>query len=228
MFEVQSSTYTYLLADAQTKEAVIIDPVLETAERDLKLMRELGVKLVCILETHIHADHVTGASFIREKTGAKIALSRAAQASGADVLLDDGHEIFFGAHKLTVIATPGHTAGCLSYYTDGKVFTGDALFIRGTGRTDFQQGSAATLYDSITRRLFALPPDTEVYPAHDYCGQTKSTLALEKQFNPRVGGGKTQAEFVAIMNDLKLAPPKMIQIAAPANLRCGQSMVGKS
>lgn len=222
MFETETSTYTYLLADAATKEAILIDPVLETAQRDLALIAELGLKLVYVLDTHIHADHVTGAGFIRDQTGAKTAVGEGAKVTCVDISLKDGQELSFGSHAVKAIATPGHTDSCTSFYADGMVFTGDALLIRGTGRTDFQQGSSEKLYESVTKRLFTLPPETVVYPAHDYRGHTKSTIALEMKYNPRVGGGRTKDEFIRIMSELKLANPKKIQAAVPANLACGR------
>lgn len=219
LFEKESSTYTYLLADADTREAVIIDPVRETAPRDLKLIKEMDLKLTHILETHLHADHVTGAAALREATGAKIAMARAAGAA-ATLPLDDGMTIAFGEHRLKVIATPGHTDGCLSYHLGDRVFTGDALMVRLAGRTDFQQGSPKRLYESL-QKLFQLPEETVVYPAHDYAGFTSSTIGLEKRFNARIGGGKSEFEFVSIMNGLNLPPPKKLAEAVPANLKCG-------
>lgn len=221
LFELESSTYTYLLADQATKEAILIDPVLETAERDLKLISELGWRLLYILETHVHADHITGAHVIREKTKAQVGVSQHAGVSCADLHLKDGQTLQFGRHQIKIFETPGHTNSCLTYLIENMLFTGDTLLIRGNGRTDFQQGSAETLYNSI-QRLFALPQDYVVYPAHDYKGQTKTTLALEKQFNPRIGGGKTKEEFIQIMNNLKLSQPKKINEAVPANLACGR------
>lgn len=222
LFEAESSTYTYLLADPNSREAVIIDPVKETVERDLKLVGELGLKLCFILDTHIHADHVTGAGLLREKTGAKTAVSTGAHVDCVDLQLKEGDEISFGRFKLKAIATPGHTDSCMSYICEGRVFTGDSLMIRGTGRTDFQQGSSETLFQSITQKLFKLPPDTLVFPAHDYKGNTVSTIAEEISYNPRVGGGKNVAEFVKIMSSLKLSQPKKIHEALPANMACGR------
>lgn len=222
LFEAESSTYTYLIADESTREAALIDPVFETFERDLKLVSELNLKLKFVLETHIHADHITGAAEIRKRTGAKTALSKESGVECADMLLSDGQELHLGAKKIKVLTTPGHTNSCVSYFFEGLVFTGDALMIRGTGRTDFQQGSAEKLYDSIHRKLFSLPETTKVYPAHDYKGQTVSTIALEKKFNPRLGGEKSKEEFKKIMSELKLAQPKKIDIAVPANMVCGQ------
>ncbi|MCX7979066.1 MAG: rhodanese-like domain-containing protein [Bdellovibrionaceae bacterium] len=225
LFEPVSCTYTYLLADAETKEAVIIDPVLETAERDLKLIEELGLKLNYILETHIHADHITSADKLRRQTGAKTVVSKMANVDCADVLIEDNQEIRFGRHTIRALATPGHTNSCMSYYTNGMVFTGDALLIRGCGRTDFQQGNAETLYNSVHKKIFALPDETLVYPGHDYKGFSHSTILEEKQHNPRLGGGKTLQEFKKIMSELKLDYPKKIDQALPANMACGK--VGK-
>lgn len=228
MSESETSTYTYLLADSKTLEAVLIDPVVDTVERDLKLIQELGVKLKYTLETHIHADHITGASKIREATGARVCVSEAAQVENFDIKLRSGQVLKFGGHELKVIATPGHTDSCLSYYCEGRVFTGDALLIRGTGRTDFQQGSAAKLYRSLTQQLFTLPDETLVYPAHDYRGHTHSTIGMEKKFNPRVGGGKSESQFVAIMSNLHLDPPKKLAESVAANQFCGEQSSGRS
>lgn len=222
LFEHESSTYTYLIADSVTQEAAIIDPVLETADRDLKLIEELGLKLKYILETHIHADHITGAAKIREKTGAKTAVSEKSQVTCADILLKDGHELLLGDKKIKALATPGHTDSCMSFFFEDKIFTGDALLIRGTGRTDFQQGSSERLYDSVHQKLFSLPETVQVYPAHDYKGQTSSSIGIEKKFNPRLGSGKSKNDFVKIMSELKLAQPKKIHEAVPANMACGK------
>jgi len=228
LFEPESSTYTYLIADDKTKEAALIDPVIETIDRDIKLIEELGIKLVYVLDTHIHADHISSAGEIRERLNAKSAVSENAGVDCADIPLKDGQELSLGDRKIKVLATPGHTNTCLSYYYDGKIFTGDALLIRGTGRTDFQQGSSEKLYESVHTKLFTLPDETLVYPAHDYRGQTASTIALEKKFNPRVGGGKTKADFIKIMSELKLANPKKIHEAVPANMACGRLKSARS
>lgn len=220
MFEQESSTYTYLLADEATKQAILIDPVLETIERDLKLITELGLKLMYVLDTHIHADHITSAGKIREITHVKTCVGKNSASLCADILLKDGDELRFGQHTIKALETPGHTDGCMTYMIGDKLFTGDALLIRGNGRTDFQQGSAEKLYDSI-HKLFDLKGDFTVYPAHDYKGHTKTTIELEKKFNPRIGGGKSKAEFVKIMSELKLANPKKIMEAVPANMACG-------
>lgn len=222
LYEAQSSTYTYLLADARTKDAVLIDTVLETVDRDLKLIEELGLKLKYVLDTHVHADHVTGAGEIRKRKGIKVASAEKANLHCADVNLKESDEIEFGEFKIKVLETPGHTDSSLSFYCEGMIFTGDALLIRGCGRTDFQGGSAEKLFNSVTGKLFSLPPETVVYPAHDYKGFTSSTIESEKKHNPRLGGGKTKEEFVQIMANLKLPYPTMMDIAVPANQICGE------
>lgn len=225
LFDPESSTYTYLLADAETKEAVLIDPVKEQSERDLELVAELGLQLTHVLETHVHADHITGASALRERTGAKTVVSVHGGASCADRLVGAGDVIRFGKHALEVRATPGHTDGCVTYVTaDHKTaFTGDALLIRGTGRTDFQQGDARKLFRSVREQIFTLPDDADIYPGHDYKGRTKSTVAEEKANNPRLGLDKSEDDFVALMSELHLPPPRKIDVAVPANQRCGSS-----
>lgn len=221
LFDLQSSTFTYLLADAVTKEAVFIDTVIGNVDRDLNLMDELGLKLVYVLDTHIHADHVTGSGKIRSSRGVKTAVPKNANVPCADLNLSEGDEIIFGQFKILVLETPGHTDASVSYVCEGMVFSGDALLIRGTGRTDFQSGSAPELYDSITKKLFTLPAATKLYPAHDYKGFTSSTIEAEFKHNPRAGAGKTKDQFVQIMSELKLAYPKKIDEALPANQVCG-------
>lgn len=222
LFEPESSTYTYIIADRHTKEAAIIDPVLETVDRDLKLIDELGLKLVYVLDTHIHADHITGAGEIRKRTEAKTAVSRRANVDCVDIALEDGQELTLGNKKIKVIATPGHTDTCMTFGFEGMMFTGDALLIRGCGRTDFQQGSADDLYDSVHEKLFQFPDDTVVYPGHDYRGLTSTTIGLEKAHNPRLGIKYSREDFKKIMSELKLANPKKIHEAVPANLACGR------
>ncbi len=223
LFESESSTFTYLLADSKAREAVIIDPVLETVKRDLQLIKELNLKLLYIFETHVHADHVTGAAQIAEATQAKIALSSAANAKGADLNVKDGDEFKFGSHVLKVLATPGHTNSCMSYLVGNRVFTGDALMIRANGRTDFQEGSAEKLFHSVNTKLFTLPDETLVYPAHDYKGFTSSSIIDEKKFNSRLNQNRKLPEFVKIMAELNLPRPKKIDVAVPANLNCGRT-----
>ncbi len=222
LFEPLSSTYTYLLADPDTRDAALIDPVVEELDTYLALLAELGLTLRYTLETHVHADHVTAAAALRDRLGSAVVLKRDAGATAADLLVDDGDVIRVGRLALEVRATPGHTDGCVSYYAGDRVFTGDALLIGGCGRTDFQQGCAERLYESVTTRLFTLPPDTLVYPAHDYRGRTVSTIAEERATNPRLGGGRSREEFVEIMRNLALPRPKQIDRALPANLRCGR------
>jgi len=221
LFDYETWTYTYLIADPETREAALIDTVKEQVERDLNLVKELGLHLKFVMETHVHADHITGADEIRHATEAKGVVGFGTHVACADIRLDDGAHVELGRFRIKALATPGHTNGCTSYLVAGRVFTGDALLIRGTGRTDFQQGSSSGLYDSITQKLFTLPDETLVYPAHDYRGVMVSTIEEEKKFNPRVGGGKTKEGFLEIMANLKLAMPKKIQIAVPANLACG-------
>lgn len=227
LFEPQTSTYTYLVADPNTREAVLIDPVLETVDRDEAILNELGLKLKYVLDTHVHADHITAAGELRKRTGALTGVGVASQVECADMLLKNNDSLKIGAIELKVFETPGHTDACLSFVTEGMAFTGDALLIRGTGRTDFQQGSSDKLYRSIVEKLFTLSDETMVYPGHDYRGFTASSIGEEKKFNPRVGGGKTLEDFKRIMNDLKLAHPKKINESVPANLHCGQMADGK-
>lgn len=221
LFEQESSTYTYLIADSRSREAALIDSVRETSERDLQLVKDLDLKLKYILDTHIHADHITGSGPLRDKTGAKTGISYAAQVQCADIALIDQQELLLGDKKIKVIATPGHTDACVSYFFENMVFTGDALLIRGTGRTDFQGGSSEKLFESVTEKLFTLPDETKVFPAHDYKGQTCSTIGLEKGLNPRLGKGKTKQDFIKMMSELKLTAPAKIKEALPANRLCG-------
>jgi sulfur dioxygenase len=224
LFDPQSSTYTYLLADSLTREAVLIDPVFEHARRDAALIGELGVKLLFTLETHVHADHVTGAWLLKRRLGSRIALSTATGAEGADRYLAAGDLVAFGMRTLEARATPGHTNGCMTYVLDdrSKAFTGDALLIRGCGRTDFQEGSAPLLFHSVRERLFSLPDDCLLYPAHDYRGITASSVGEEKKYNPRLALTIDEADFTGYMTNLGLAHPKLMDVAVPANLRCGR------
>ncbi len=221
LFEPKSSTYTYILADKESREAVIIDSVIDTVERDLKLIKELGFKIRYAIETHVHADHITGSGILRSKLGAKYVLSKASEVDCADVLLEDGQELNFGKYSIKAISTPGHTDACTSYYCEGRVFTGDALLIRGCGRTDFQQGSASKLFHSVRKKLFSLPDQTQVYPAHDYKGHTHSTIGDEKKHNPRLNIDVLEDEFIEIMDNLNLPHPKQIDKAVPGNKICG-------
>lgn len=221
MFDPETSTYTYLIADPVSKEAVLVDPVLEQVERDDRQLRELGLTLKYCLETHIHADHVTGTGKLRQITGCLGIVPENAQVACADRHLTDGEELLVGNITIKAIATPGHTDSHLAYLVNNShILTGDALFIRGCGRTDFQSGDAGTLFDSVTQKLFTLPDSTLVYPGHDYRGLTVSTIAEEKQYNPRFVG-RNRRQFIEFMNILNLADPKKIMEAVPANQGCG-------
>jgi glyoxylase-like metal-dependent hydrolase (beta-lactamase superfamily II) len=221
LFDAQSSTFTYILAAPGSDAAVIIDPVDQHVGRDLAHLKRLGLRLEYILETHAHADHVTSAGRLRALTGARTAVPSGCGIPPAEVQLRDGDTIRFGADEtIAVLHTPGHTAGSMCYVWRGNVFTGDTLLIDGCGRTDFQGGSAAALYDSITQTLFALPDATRVWPGHDYKGQSVSTIGWEKAHNARVAG-RSRAEFVALMDGLNLPQPKMLDIAVPANRNLG-------
>lgn len=222
LFDAPSSTYTYLLGDAG--EAVLVDPVFENAPRDVALLRELGLRLVATLDTHVHADHVTGAWLLKQRCGSRILLSEAAAAANVDQVLRHGDHVAFGSRHLEVRATPGHTSGCLTYVLDDHLmaFTGDSLLIRGCGRTDFQQGSPTRLYRSVQDQILSLPEACLLYPAHDYRGITVTSVTEEKRFNPRLGGDVNETDFAGYMNHLGLPHPKLMDIAVPANLRCGQ------
>jgi len=220
LFDPESSTFTYVLADPATRDAVMIDAVDSQFPEYSKLINRAHLTVKYVIETHTHADHVTGAGALREATGAKAATPLPCGVVPADLQLEDGAELRFGHEVLVAIATPGHTAGSMSYAWRDKVFTGDSLLIGGCGRTDFQGGDAGTLYDSITQRLFALPDETLVYPGHDYKGRTSSTIGAERAGNPRLAG-RTRDEFIALMGALNLPPPKKIDVAVPANRLLG-------
>jgi glyoxylase-like metal-dependent hydrolase (beta-lactamase superfamily II) len=221
LFETDTSTYSYLLGCERSRKAVLIDSVVSEIDHYVELLQSLNLKLIYTLETHVHADHITGAGLLREKLGSKSVVHRDAGAMCADLLVTDGVLLQVGDMELQVRHTPGHTNGCVSYVMADRVFTGDALLINGCGRTDFQQGSAEQLYDSITGKLFSLPPDTLVYPGHDYQGNTVSTIKQEMTKNSRLGGGRSREDFIAIMHSLNLAYPKYIDQALPANHSCG-------
>jgi sulfur dioxygenase len=221
LYDQVSSTYTYLLWDGATREALIIDPVKEQAERDIRLIGELELKLRYSLETHIHADHVTGGGLLRNALGCQIALHQNSQADCADIWLEEGDVIKCGSITLRVLHTPGHTNTDVCYLGDGMIFTGDTLLIRGSGRTDFQSGDAGQGYDSVTGRIFTLPDTTLIYPAHDYHGFTCSTVGEEKRLNPRLGNAKNRDEYIAIMEGMNLPKPEKMDIAVPGNQRCG-------
>ena len=224
LFDQQSSTYTYLLAERGSREALLIDPVFEQARRDVALLEELGLKLAWTLETHVHADHVTGAWLLKEKLGSRIAVPAASGAQGADRYVQPGDSIAFGKRRLEARATPGHTGGCLTYVLDDRsmAFTGDALLIRGCGRTDFQEGDARRLFRSVRGEIFSLPDGCLLYPGHDYRGLTSTSVAEEKLYNPRLAESIGEQDFVGYMNHLGLPHPKQMDAAVPANLKCGK------
>jgi len=230
LFDPQSSTYTYLLGDRPSGQAVLIDPVFEQVRRDVALLGELGLKLVATLETHVHADHVTGAWLLKQRTGSRIMVAKASGAAGVDRHLSQDDVVQFGGRRLMVRATPGHTNSCLTYVLDDRsmAFTGDCLLIRGAGRTDFQEGDTAAMYRSIHEQIFTLPDDCLLYPAHDYRGLTVTSVAEERRFNPRIGGEISLGDFTGYMKNLRLAHPKMIDIAVPANLRCGRPEIDEA
>ena len=226
LFEPVSSTYTYLLACEETGQATLIDPVLEAVERDLDLIRDLGLTLATTIETHIHADHVTGAGRLRALTGSKAGFPAKSGADFIDFTITEGRPVAIGALQLQPLYTPGHTDDHHCYVADSngatRVFTGDALLIDGCGRTDFQGGDATTLYGSVHQKIFGLGDDALVYPAHDYNQRHVSSVGQEKARNPRLGGGKSVDEFVAIMAALDLPRPKKMDVAVPANRACGE------
>jgi sulfur dioxygenase len=220
LFDPVSSTFTYVLTDPVSRDAVMIDPVDSEFDAYSALLDRERLKLRYVLETHTHADHITGSGRLSEHTGAETVTPLPCGIVVADLQLEDGAEIRFGAETIRALHTPGHTSGSMSYLWRDCVFTGDALLIAGCGRTDFQSGDAGALYDSIVHKLFALPDATVVYPAHDYKGATSSTIGAEKRTNPRIAG-RTREDFVKLMGDLHLPPPRMIDVAVPANRRLG-------
>ncbi len=221
LFEPVSSTYTYLLGCEQTGQALLVDPVLPAWERDLAVLNALSLKLACTVETHVHADHITAALRLKRETGSRIAYPGRSGAPCADLHLEDGRELRVGGVALMPLYTPGHTDDHFCYLAEGRVLSGDALLIDGCGRTDFQNGDAATLYRSVHERLFTLPEDTLVYPAHDYQRRRVSSIAQERSRNPRLGDGRSLDQFLAIMRELKLPYPKFIDHAVPGNRQCG-------
>jgi len=221
----RAESRSYIVADRRSGKAIIIDAVIENVDRDLRTIKELGLTLAFAVETHIHADHITGASMIKDRSGAQIVYGGGAEGVviGADLFLHDGKDLHFGNTVMKALATPGHTDSCTSYVLPGAVFTGDAMFIRGNGRTDFQGGSPEKLFDSVRNKLFALPDDTIVYPGHDYNGRVSSTVGEEKKFNERLKLSITKAAFVEIMNNRKTPRPAKMDIAIPANMKAGRS-----
>lgn len=230
LFDPQSSTYTYLVGDAHSRQAVLIDTVFEQARRDDALVRELGFTLVATLDTHVHADHVTGAWLHKQAHGSAIVVSKESGAAGADRYVVHADRVAFGSRYLEARATPGHTQGCVTYVLDDEsmAFTGDCLLIRGSGRTDFQQGDARTMYRSVKSQILSLPPSCLLYPAHDYRGLTVTSVAEERSFNPRLGGDIGERDFVGYMENLGLPHPKLMDIAVPANMKCGEPAQGKA
>lgn len=221
LFEPVSSTCTYLLACPETGQAVLIDPVMPAWQRDLGVINGLGLTLAMTIDTHIHADHITSASLLKRETGSRIALPALDALPCTDIGMVEGVPLQVGSLRLEPMHTPGHTDHHFALRADDRVFTGDALLIDGCGRTDFQSGDPRALYASVREKLFALPDETLVYPAHDYHGRRVSSIAQEKQRNPRLGGDRTLEEFVALMHDLDLPYPKFIDYAVPGNRACG-------
>ena len=227
-FEPDTSTFTYLLACEKTKQAVLIDTVESEVPKYLNELEAQDLKLVYTLETHVHADHVTGADALRQKLGSKSVVHRDAGAMCGDLLVTDGVHIIVGTIDLEVRYTPGHTNGCISFFAGDRIFSGDSLLIGGCGRTDFQSGDSGQLYDSIHHQIFSLPDEVIVYPGHDYNGNTQSTVGEERKNNKRLGGGKSREDFIKIMSELKLAYPKYIDVALPANQACGRVVPGQA
>lgn len=228
LFDAPTGTFTYLLADVASGAGVLIDPVFEQHERDLSLIRELGISLVACLDTHAHADHVTGSWLMQQATGSAIGLAAAARAENVTKPLRHGDRVSFGGRHVEVRSTPGHTDGCISFVLDDQsmAFTGDALLVRGCGRCDFQQGNAHSLWTSITEQIFSLPESCLLYPGHDYTGRTVTSVAEEKAFNARLGGAATERDFVGHMENMKLPHPGKIAEALPGNLRSGKPRDG--
>lgn len=223
LFDPDTQTCSYLLWNTDTLDAALVDPVLGQVARDTRLIYKLGLTLRYTLETHVHADHITGSGLLREKFGSIVLVHENTRTKCADVFIKDGDALPLGNEKIGVLFTPGHTNNHVSYLIPGAVLTGDSLLIRGCGRTDFDSGDAGTLYDSITRKLFLLSDDTLVYPGHDDEGRHVSTISEEKQFNPRLGNGQSREAFISLMDSLDLAPPIHLHETLPSNLRCGTS-----
>ncbi len=221
LFEPVSSTYTYLLGCEETGKAVLIDPVISAVDRDLAELARLGLTLAYSLDTHIHADHITAGLELKKRTGSLIAAPAIDALPCTDVGVEEGKNLVVGNLRLQPIHTPGHTDGHFAYLLDDRLFTGDALLIDGCGRTDFQNGNADDLFESVRQKLFALPDDTLVYPAHDYQDRRVSTIAQEKRRNPRLGEAISLERFKEIMDGLNLPYPKFIDHAVPGNRQCG-------
>lgn len=222
LLDYESSTYTYILADPETMEGIIIDPVIEKAERDEKLIREIGITIKYILDTHVHADHITGAWKLKEHfPDAKIVVGKQnVWVQHNDIFLWDGDSLSFWNKKVHALETPGHTNGCMSYIVEDMIFTGDVLLIRGCGRTDFQQGSNKKMWESVRNKIFTYPDNTKIFPAHDYLWRMQSTVGEEKQYNQRLRIENSFQQFEDIMNNLNLPNPKKLAESLPANLMC--------
>lgn len=221
LFDYDTWTYTYLVWDETTMEAAVIDSVLEQVDRDIKHIEELGLNVKYLLETHIHADHITGAGPLRKLTRAEIVVHTNTGSECADILANEGDVFKLGDQEIHVLHTPGHTNNDITYLIDGAAFTGDTLLVRDCGRTDFQLGSNDQMFHSLTKKLFTLADDTMVFPAHDYKGFSQSTIGEEKQFNQRAGQGKSYEDFCTIMDNMNLPNPKRIDVAVPGNMKCG-------
>ena len=224
LFDAETGTFTYLLADVPSRRAVLIDSVFEQHQRDLSLIRELDLELVASIDTHAHADHVTGSWLMHQATGCAIGLAAAAGAANVTLPLHHGERLAFGERFVEVRSTPGHTDGCISFVLDDRsmAFTGDALLVRGCGRCDFQQGTAHSLWNSINQQIFSLPDACLLYPGHDYTGRSVTSVAEEKAFNARLGGAATERDFVGHMENMKLPHPGRIAEALPGNMRSGK------
>jgi sulfur dioxygenase len=221
LFDAESSTFTYLVGDGAAGLAVLVDPVIEQLERDLGRLSALGLRLVHTIETHVHADHVTGGGELTARTGSSPVVHHASPVTCAARRVAQGDRVVVGALAFAILETPGHTPESISLVEGARVLTGDALLIGSCGRTDFQHGDAGALWDSVHAQLFTLPDTVVVYPAHDYHGRTSSTIGEERRGNQRLAN-RTRAQFVALMNGLGLPPPKNIDVALPANLGCGR------
>ena len=220
LFDKSSSTYTYLIASAKGREALIIDPVLENVERYIQLLKELDLKLVKVIDTHIHADHITAASKLKNKTNCTTIMGEHTPSDAVEIKVKDNEIIYVDKLEIKVIYTPGHTKDSYSFLMDDYLFSGDTLLINGTGRTDFQGGNSEDSYNSIFNRLLKLPEETLLYPAHDYNNQKVSTIGKEKKFNPRLQVNGIN-EYIDIMNNLKLSKPKLMDINVASNIKLG-------
>lgn len=227
LFDSESSTYTYLIAHSKSGDALLVDPVMNKVPQYLQLIKELDLDLVLAIDTHIHADHITGLGALRSATQCTIAMGEHAQAECVDYKVRAGEQLKVGGIHLDVIYTPGHTDDSYSFVMPDRVLTGDTLLIRGTGRTDFQNGDPAAQHDSLFNKLLKLPDDTLVYPAHDYNGMTVSSIIEERKHNPRLQVSSKQ-EYVDLMNSLELDDPKLMDVAVPGNLACGQKPANRA